>query len=392
MVCYGNFPSNHLITMSLHRHFAHPLLGGMSAEQFLRDYWQRRPLLIRGALKEQPAPLSRASLFSLAGQDEVECRILIGNKKEWSVEHGPFSAHYLRKINAPHWALLVQSVNLYEDTADTLLRSFDFIPQLRLDDLMISWSSSGGGVGPHIDSYDVFLIQSIGRKRWRIHTHPPDTRCIEGLPLSILRRFSAEEDWVLEPGDMLYLPPGVAHYGLALEPGMTCSVGFRAPNATDLGRRFLEYQSERMEYTGVYQDKGISPPQNTALIDDGSLRRLWHIISPKKRFSEDFVPFLGEYLTEPKSHVVFEPPTPPLSLNTFTRKLFSSQIHLNRKTILLYRPPLLYINGESAPLPSGDWLPQLAHQRYLNGKGIPSTSIPLLYSWYNANWVHLENT
>ena len=207
-----------------------PLLGGLTPAQFMRRHWQKKPLLIRSAIPGFRPLLSRARLFALATRAEVESRLVTRyGSRSWALEHGPLKRAALPSLAAPSWTLLVQGVDLHDDAVHGLLQSFRFVPDARLDDLMISWASPGGGVGPHFDSYDVFLLQAQGRRRWRIG-RVQDPALDEDAPLKILKRFVAEEEHVLEPGDMLYMPPEWAHDGVAYGGAcMTYSIGFRAP-------------------------------------------------------------------------------------------------------------------------------------------------------------------
>ncbi len=184
-----------------------PLLGGLAPERFMRRHWHKQPLLVRQAIPGLSPPLNRAGLFALAQSDEVESRLLVRSGAEWRLRHGPISRRALPPLSRPGWTLLLQGADLHVDAARALLDRFRFVPDARIDDLMISYASDGGGVGPHVDSYDVFLLQANGRRRWQLaRRYDPSLR--PGLPLAILRQFLPEQEWVLEPGDMLYLPPG----------------------------------------------------------------------------------------------------------------------------------------------------------------------------------------
>ncbi|HEY3518115.1 MAG TPA: cupin domain-containing protein, partial [Gammaproteobacteria bacterium] len=215
-------------------------------------HWQRRPLLVRGALPPVAAPLSRTELFALAARDDVESRLVRNTARGWSLAHGPFARSALPPVRQRGWTLLVQGVDLYHAAAHDLLRRFRFVPDARLDDLMISWASDGGGVGPHVDSYDVFLLQARGLRRWRI-ARRFDAALDERAPLKVLRRFSAEEEHVLEPGDLLYLPPNWAHEGVAVGGDcMTCSIGLRAPKRGDLAAELAQRLAESYEDATLY--------------------------------------------------------------------------------------------------------------------------------------------
>src|SRR6185436_3904772 len=223
------------------------LLGGLSPRQFMRRHWQKRPCLIRQAVPGVQAPVARGELFALAGRDDVESRLVAsGGKKGWSLRHGPFGRRQIPSLGQPGWTLLVQGLDLHVPAAHELLSRFRFVPEARLDDLMISYASDGGGVGPHFDSYDVFLIQVHGKRRWRIGRQR-DLTLRDDVPLKVLANFEPEEEHVLEPGDMLYLPPRWAHDGVAVGECQTYSIGFRAPSQAELAREVLQRLAEDSE-------------------------------------------------------------------------------------------------------------------------------------------------
>ena len=240
------------------------LLGNISPAEFLRDYWHKKPLLIRAAIPDFVAPIQPPELMQLATSDQVESRLVSLVKNKWKLEHGPFTT--LPKSTQKAWTLLVQGVNLHHPAADAILRQFNFLPEARLDDLMMSYASDQGGVGPHFDSYDVFLLQAQGQRRWHISAQK-NLDLIAGLPLKILSDFVAEQEFVLNPGDMLYLPPHIAHDGVALGECMTYSIGFRAPAYQELGEAFLQFMSDSIDLSGRYADPELSPsktPLNSA--------------------------------------------------------------------------------------------------------------------------------
>ena len=250
-----------------------PLLGNRTPAQFMRRYWQKKPLLIRQAIPDIEAPLSRDELFELADLDDVESRLITHFRNTWTLEHGPFAPDELPSVKKREWTLLVQGVNLHDDRAHALMNRFRFIPDARLDDLMISYATDGGGVGAHFDSYDVFLLQVHGKRRWRIGAQR-DLSLKPGLPLKVLQHFEPEEEWVLEPGDMLYLPPHIAHDGVAEGECMTCSIGFRAPSTHELTGQFLYHLAERVERRGRRRQRSLSRSEAGARRSSGgSCRR-----------------------------------------------------------------------------------------------------------------------
>jgi len=234
------------------------LLGGLSPQQFMKRHWQKKPLLVRQAIPGFKPLLERAALFELAAGEAVESRLLSQGAKGWQFRRGPFKRRALPPLKTPDWTLLVQGVDLHDEAVHRLMQQFRFVPDARLDDVMISYATNGGGVGPHFDSYDVFLLQAHGQRRWRIGRQK-DLRLVEGLPLKILANFQPEEEYVLDPGDMLYLPPRWAHDGVAVGECMTYSIGFRQPARGELARELLQRLAEDAEEAAgdaVYQDPG----------------------------------------------------------------------------------------------------------------------------------------
>lgn len=372
----------------------HQLLGGLSPDTFLKKYWQKKPLLIRRAVPDVEPPVTRAELFELAGREEAESRVVAHSAGKWSMQRGPFARRALPSPQKPNWTLLVQGVNLHSLEADALMRRFGFIPQARLDDLMISWASDGGGVGPHFDSYDVFLLQVAGRRRWRVSTQR-DLTLAPGLPLKILKNFKASEEYVLEPGDMLYLPPSVAHDGMAIGECMTCSIGFRAPSAAELARGFLEYQAEQVQRSGMYADPGLRPAANPAWLDDAFVRGARRLAQGGRPAADAFEEFLGLYLTEPKSNVFFDTPQKALAPAAFARAMARHGLRLDLQTQMLYRGRRIYANGEGHALPpgaAGAQLRALADARVLPPVAPAPAAAQTLHTWYEYGWLHLGST
>src|SRR5688500_16611626 len=230
----------------------------LDVKRFMRQHWQREPLLVRAAFPGFADPLAPREVLALAADPDADARLVQRHGASWSVEHGPFSARRIKQLPSRGWKVLVQDANRFSRAAADLLRRFDFIPHARIDDVMVSYAAPGGGVGPHVDSYDVFLLQGHGRRRWRI-SRQADAGFVPGLPLKILRRFEPEQEWVLEAGDMLYLPPGVAHEGVAETECLTWSIGFRAPSDAEVVQGFLDHLSDMLVPSGHYADPGVGP-------------------------------------------------------------------------------------------------------------------------------------
>ena len=281
------------------------LLGNITAAEFLRDYWHKKPLLIRQAIPGFTPLLTLDQLTELATRSHVESRLVTQVDGQFDMQNGPLEA-LPGRADGP-WTMLVQGVNLEDAQADALLRQFRFVPDARLDDLMISFATDGGGVGPHFDSYDVFLLQAQGRRRWRISAQQ-DLSIVEGLPLKILANFQADEEFVLEPGDMLYLPPHYAHDGVAEGDCMTYSIGFRSPSYQELGEAFLQFMADSIDLPGRYADAGLTPAKNPAEIPKAMLARLTDELNKVRFTEEDITIFMGEHLSEPKHNVFFTGP------------------------------------------------------------------------------------
>lgn len=367
------------------------LLGGMSPQRFLQDYWQKKPLLIRQAFPAFKPLIERDALFKLASRDDVEGRLISIVEEQWQLRNGPFNR--LPSLRQKAWTLLVQGVNLHSDAANDLLNQFRFIPDARLDDLMISYATDSGGVGPHFDSYDVFLLQAHGKRQWKISAQN-DLSLMDGLPLKILKNFQPEQEFVLEPGDMLYLPPQYAHDGVAVGECMTYSIGFRAPSYQELGEAFLQFMADSIDLPGRYTDPDLKPAVRPAEIGNLMLEKVAAEIS-KVRFTDDDIRiFLGEYLSDPKANVFFDTPDAPMSLAAFRKAASKSGVMLSRKTRMLYRGKFIFINGESLVADGNDktMLAMLANDRRLDGTAVGALSpdaIETLLAWHEDGWLLL---
>lgn len=367
----------------------HPLLGGLDPSRFLKDYWHKRPLLVRQAVPEFNGLLTPARLQQVACRDDVESRLIEGSGDDWTLAHGPFEKADFRRLPATDWTLLVQSLNHVLPEADALLGQFDFIPHARLDDLMVSYAVPGGSVGPHFDSYDVFLLQGSGRRRWQISAQQ-DLSLLDGAPLKILRRFRPESEWVLEPGDMLYLPPHVAHHGVAVDACTTYSIGFRAPTTTELAHGFLAHLQDTLEFDGRYADPDLRVPTHPGRIGPAMLTQIEAMIARIRWSRRDVAEFAGRYLSEPKPHVFFDVPAQPLTRAAFTRRARSRGVALHAKSRLLFAGTRFFINGESFTPHSDerDALRRLADRRALSAPYAASLDARF-FDWYEAGWLEL---
>ena len=397
------------------------LLGGLSPSQFMRRHWQKKPLVVRQAIPGMRPILTRAALFKLAAQTTVESRLIVqqpatkknGNKgnstdSSWIMRSGPFVSRALPPVTQPGWTLLVQGVDTHHTGIYDLLQQFRFVPDARLDDVMISYASPGGGVGPHFDSYDVFLLQASGRRRWRI-SQQKDLTLQEGVPLKILKNFETDEEFVLEAGDMLYLPPRYAHEGIAVAIDntstadcMTYSIGFRAPARDELAAELLHRLADfNVNDAGDGQGRADEPvkaslnqykdPRQPATMHPAQLPAALLAFAQKAVADALKDPLalactLGEYLTEPKGSVWFdEAPT-----NGWTA---ASGCQLDARTRMMYDDQHLFINGESHLAKGADavLMRKLADQRRLTVLELRKASraaMGLLKEWGDAGWLH----
>jgi 50S ribosomal protein L16 3-hydroxylase len=367
-----------------------PLLGGLSPARFMRRHWQQRPLLVRQAWPLVAPPVTRAELFALAARDDVESRLVMHDGKRWSLRRGPLSRRALPALSRPHWTLLVQGLDLHVDAAHALLSRFRFVPDVRLDDLMLSYASDAGSVGPHIDSYDVFLLQVGGRRRWRYGRCPrPQLR--SDVPLTMLAKFEPTDSQLLEPGDMLYLPPGWAHEGTAVGADcMTVSIGFRAPTRAELARVLLERLADgHVDVASVrYRDAGQRATTQPAAVPDAlrefAQRSLADVLGGVGAIDRA----LGEWLTEPKPQVWFD-------ARADAALPVGRGVVLDRRTRMAYDARQVFINGESFSASGTDALRvrRLADERALAAdevRRVGTTARALIAQWWAAGWLHVE--
>jgi 50S ribosomal protein L16 3-hydroxylase len=388
------------------------LLAGLSPAQFMRRHWQKKPLLVRQAIPGFVPFLSRPALFKLAAQEQVESRVIVQHDKGWTLKHGPVPPKTLPPLSKPGWTLLVQGVDLHEPAGHELLQQFRFVPDARLDDLMISFATPGGGVGPHFDSYDVFLLQASGRRRWKIGRQK-DFTLQEGVPLKILQNFEPEEEFVLEAGDMLYLPPRYAHDGIAeAGPGpdgktsdcMTYSIGFRSPGQAELAaemlHRLAEFSEEappadEAELRAVRSPRLYRDPTQPATATPAALPEC--LVSFARQALQEALKdplalacALGEYMTEPKASVFFDEPSQ--DWDGEAAKAGESAVALDARSRMMYDSDHVFINGESYRAKGADavLMQRLADQRHLAAGDLRKASksaIALLGDWHEAGWL-----
>ena len=335
------------------------LLGGISPQAFMKRYWHKKPLLVRGAIPAfeiakklgEPlgSPISAEDLLKISGDDATESRLI--KAKPWSFSNGPFKKKSIPSLESRDWTLLLQGMEARHPAAAKILSWFRFIPDARLDDLMISIAGPGGGVGPHFDSYDVFLIQMSGRRRWRI-SEQKDLSLNPDLPLKILKNFKLEHEWDLEPGDMLYLPPHVAHDGIALDAGcQTWSVGFRAQSYKEILQEGLWRLAESLEALPDLEKRFADPKQAATNQPEQLPEELIKQVAQKLNSLnldriETFLPGIAAYLSEPKPQAYFDGTANDLSANAFARQVAKQSLRPHPQTRLLALGSQIYCNGE----------------------------------------------
>lgn len=366
-----------------------PLLGGLSPQAFMRRHWQKKPLLVRAAWPGVVPPVTRAQLFELAARDDVESRLIRHEGTGWTLRHGPLPRRALPPLARPAWTLLVQGLDLHVQAARDMLSRFRFVPEARLDDLMVSFATDGGGVGAHLDSYDVFLLQVQGRRRWRIGRVAQPPRWVEGVPLKLLQHFEPEQEWVLEPGDMLYLPPLWGHDGVAEGECMTCSIGFRVPAREGLAQELLHRVAEGLDTeaaAALYRDPAQPATDTPAAVPPGLQAFAQEAVRRALADPDALACALGEVMTEPKPLVWFEAGEP---------LRVGEGVRLDRRTRMMYDPRHVFINGESFRAGGRDakLMRRLADSRALSGRevaGLGDDAQALLAEWATAGWVRRE--
>jgi 50S ribosomal protein L16 3-hydroxylase len=278
------------------------ILGGISAREFLRDYWQKNPLLVRQAIPGFESPVSPDELAGLSLEEEVESRLVIEHgDTPWELRRGPFSEDTYQNLPERDWTLLVQAVDQLVPEVAELIEHFRFLPNWRIDDVMVSFAAPGGGVGPHFDNYDVFLLQAHGQRRWRVgQMCDSESAMLKHADLRILADFQGTDEWVLEPGDMLYLPPRLAHFGTAEDACMTYSLGFRAPSAAEVLTHFTDFLAQFLPDEERYSDADLLPIEDPHQIQSDALDRLRAMLAEHMGDERLLLTWFGQFMTEPR--------------------------------------------------------------------------------------------
>ncbi len=365
------------------------MLGDITPRDFLRDYWHKKPLIIRKAFPGFTGLMTPSELIELSLSEDAQSRLVTFDKEKWSLKEGPFEKRHFKKL-PKSWTLLVQGVNHHLASGGRLLKEFDFVPHARLDDLMVSYAPDGGGVGPHYDSYDVFLLQGMGKRRWQISSSA-DRTLVPDAPLRILSSFEPEEEWVLESGDMLYLPPKYAHNGIAVGDSMTYSIGFRAPSNIELAREFLVYLQDHIEMEGMYEDPDLALQDHPAEIGESMLEKVSEVLLRIRWGKSDVERFLGIYLSEPKPHLFFDPPDRPISEKRFVEAMGKRGVRLDPKSQMLFTQDHLFINGEALSFVGLDeeYLKSFADARSSPAASTDPETMSLLYQWYRDGYIEI---
>ncbi|MHA6203259.1 JmjC domain-containing protein [Dyella soli] len=366
---------------------------GMTPAQFLRDYWQKRPLLIRQAFPDFVSPIAPDDLAGLALEESALSRLIIHDEKRdrWQVKSGPLSEADFASTPDSNWTLLVQDVDKWDADVAALLQDFTFLPSWRLDDIMISYAEPGGGVGPHVDQYDVFLLQGLGQRHWAISTDPSAPKDFRpDVELKQLQHFDPDHEWLLEPGDMLYLPPGVPHDGVAFGgPCLTISVGMRAPSQAELTGDLADYLAERLPDELRYGDADLTPAKAVGEIDRAALARLRQAM-PFAAGLDDatLADWFGRFITRYRNAQVPVPPDKPVTEAALAKQLDGGARLLRHPWARMAwtrvkRGATLFVNGHAYPT-SAELAERMCSERELSpGKKLPAAEAALLLSLVN---------
>ena len=347
------------------------ILGKISNDVFLKKYWQKKPLLIRDAIKNFKSPITEKDLFRIAQNENAISRLIEFKRGIWQVKYGPFKKLDLpKKINTP-WTILVQNMNHHLPFAESFLNLFKFIPYARLDDLMVSFATKKGSVGPHFDSYDVFLFQAKGEREWKI-SEQKKFSLDKKSAIKIITNFKVKNTWVLKPGDLLYLPPNVGHWGVSQSDDcLTYSIGFRAPGSFEIQSKFLDFIQDNLitNQNDLYKDPNLNLQKNPAEINLNMIKKIQQIVNQLRWNAKSINTFIGQLLTEPIEGAVFET-SKPLTLEIFKKDLIRKPLKLNPKTRMLFIKNNFYINGEliETDKKSVVHLKQLANDREISVK------------------------
>ncbi len=328
--------------------------GELTPEQFLKEYWQKKPLLIKGAFKDFTDPIDANELAGLAMESEIESRIIANQNNQWQVEQGPFDS--FDKFGEQNWTLLVQAVNNWSRDTQALLTAVDFIPQWRIDDVMVSFSTPNGGVGAHLDQYDVFIIQGEGKRRWQVGA--PDSSLKQLLPhpdLKQISEFVPVIDEITEAGDLLYIPPNHPHNGVSIENSINFSIGFQAPNNQELWSSFADKLIDEDLGEQRLPDKERTLTTQPQILGQTDIAKLKSFMQKQLEDDSLFCPFIGKYLTQNHHALEILMPVSPITSEQFSDILAEPENTIvpvsGIKSLIIenkaQQASFLYINGES---------------------------------------------
>lgn len=378
------------------------LLGGLSAQAFMREHWQKQMRFMPQAVPGFTDLLTPEAMWRLAASRDVESRLVIRDGKRWILEHGPFAKSRRSQLPARDWTLLVQGLNLHIPAADEWLRRFSFLPYARLDDVMVSLAAPGGGVGPHFDSYDVFLMQGMGKRRWRLSAQS-DLSLLPDAPLKILKRMRTDQTVDAVAGDLLYLPPQVAHDGVAMQSEAegfctTYSVGFRAPTRQEIADGFLDWIGATSEIEGRLGDPDLAASAHPARVPASYQREIASAIAELAISRDTIREFAGCFASEPKPQVVFDPPSTKLSRTAFVRECRreSAVVAFAAGTLCLYDDTFLFVNGDAFIIRGDDafWRAFADARRFRASamfSSLAKETVDALYQWYGDGWLHVTH-
>ena len=377
---------------------------GMPAAKFLREYWQKKPLLIRQAFPDFVTPVEPEDLAGLACEDGVLARLIEHDKPNdaWQVRHGPFEEDVFPALPHHDWTLLVQDVDKWDADIRALIERFAFLPRWRIDDIMISFAATGGSVGAHVDQYDVFLLQAKGHRRWQIDAGAnPPLEFRNDVELKLLRQFTPTHDWVVAPGDLLYLPPGVPHHGVAEDPCLTFSLGMRAPSAAELLGDYCDSLAADAPDALRYADPDLQPARDGYEIDDAAMHRVVEALRQLRMDDPDrFGDWFGGFITTYRSAVQPAPADTP-------RPRIEMEWDLSQGAYLLRHPwsrmawrrahakgagARLYAGGSQYPMPVRD-AKRLAAAERVNGglyESLGREGRDAVFALFDAGHLHLQ--
>ena len=380
-----------MLTQLLLKKIQNQLLGQLTPNAFMKQHWQKKPRWISGAYPDQWEWLTPKRIKTLATHPNAQVRLIQKTPKKWKVSYGPLRPIDFKTLPQKNWTILIQDLQHWYPEADELLRLFRFIPYARTDDLMVSYAVPGGSVGPHYDSYDVFLLQGFGQRHWEIAQHY-DKTLQNNSEIKLISPFLPEQSRTLNPGDMLYLPPHWAHHGVAVTECLTCSIGFRAPSYQEWGDVFLNHLMDRLTLSGDYTDPELSATNNPACLPSSLTKKVHEKILELLWDQADVIECIGLTLSEPKPHVIFTPPPKPLSLNGFQKSLQHKKLALHPASQMLYSGAYLFWNGEAHLLPASHLaLPKiLANNRQLEPCLIEEPTLSWLFEGYLAGWCTIK--